>query len=98
MCYANDIVPQVPSINYRHVGKPVHIKQDISVEFVDFNRFLGTPLDHFVEIDVNAFRFLSNMPGMADLFSQNMSDDPADNLKRPDNISVKAERALKKRV
>jgi len=83
--YANDIVPQVPTINYKHVGKPVHVKQDMSVEFADFNKFalLCTPLDHFVENYVNAFKYLNNMPGMADLFSQNMSDDPADNLKRP---------------
>jgi len=81
--YADDIVPQVPVIDYLHVGKPVHVRQDLSVEFANYNRPIPMckATDHFVENYVNAFRFLMNVKGMTEIFNKNIIDDPADNAK-----------------
>lgn len=86
--FANDPVVQMPWIDYKHVGRPVHIKQDLSVEFVDFNEsvFLCKPMDHLVENYDNMFRFLMNDPGMVELFNKNLFDDPADNALLPGSL------------
>ena len=64
LTYSRDLVPQVPVINYDHVGRGMHVTPSFDFTIEEFEKpfFTCTPFDHFVDLYINALRFIYESP------------------------------------